>query len=170
MKNDTVTIRPLKKIDLDRMTELANNINIAKNLRDGFPYPYTRSDADEFCNKISSDDSVFVFAIEYNGLYVGNIGLHKQHDVYRLSAEIGYFIGEEYWNKGIATKAVSLVTDFGFSGLEINRIYTGVYDYNIASQRVLEKCSYAKEGVFKNSVIKNGKVCDEIRYAILKPE
>jgi RimJ/RimL family protein N-acetyltransferase len=86
-----------------------------------------------------------------------------------MSAEIGYFIGEPYWNKGIVTKAVKLITEYGFQHLGIIRIQTGVFEYNTASQRVLEKCGFVKEGVFRKSVIKQGKLWDEVRYAKLKP-
>ncbi len=96
---------------------------------------------------------------------VGNIGLLAGEDVYRRSAELGYFIGEEYWNKGIATKAIKLITDFGLSKLDFVRIHAGIFEYNISSQRVMEKCGYIKEGIFKKAVFKQGKLWDEIRYA-----
>ena len=83
-----------------------------------------------------------IFAIEYQGEYVGNISLSVGTDIYRKSAEIGYFIGEPFWNKGIMTKAVNLITEYGFEKLSIIRIYTGIFDYNKSSQRVLEKCGF----------------------------
>ncbi len=100
----------------------------------------------------------------------GNIGLVKGTDVYVKSAEIGYFLGELFWNKGIMTQAVNLITDYGFENLDIDRIYTGVFDYNLASQRVLEKCGFTKEATFRKAIFKNGKIYDEIRYAKLKNE
>jgi ribosomal-protein-alanine N-acetyltransferase len=83
-------------------------------------------------------------------------------------AEIGYFIGEPFWNKGIATKAVSLITDWGFNNLDIVRIHTGIFEFNKSSQRVLEKCGYMKEAIFKKSICKNNEIYDEIRYAKIK--
>lgn len=109
------------------------------------------------------------FGIDYNGEYVGNISLVPGQDVYRKSAEIGYFIGEPYWNKGIATVAVDLITEYGFGVLGLVRIHTGVFDYNPSSQRVLEKCGFRKEGVFRKAILKEGKIRDEIRFAKINP-
>jgi RimJ/RimL family protein N-acetyltransferase len=96
------------------------------------------------------------------------IGLHPQKDVYRLSAELGYWIGEPFWGNGIATKAVELILKYGFETLNLNRIYAGVFEHNIASMRVLEKCDFVKEGIAKQAVIKNNKVIDEHKFAIIK--
>lgn len=163
-----ITLREFSQKDKYRLAEIANNSKIFNNLREAFPHPYTLLNAEKFidmCQKIKPPQ---IFAIEYDGLYVGNIGLHKETDVYRKSAEIGYFLGEPYWNKGIMTKAVNLICEYGFGKLDIVRIHTGVYDYNIPSQRVLEKCGFCKEAVFKNAIYKNGKLCDEVRYSKLK--
>jgi ribosomal-protein-alanine N-acetyltransferase len=91
-----------------------------------------------------------------------------QKDIYRLSAEIGYWLGEPYWGKGIALKAVNLITEYGFNELELVRIYSGVFDFNKASHRVMEKAGFKLEAVFERSVIKNGIICDEYRYAKIK--
>lgn len=167
---DKVVLRPLKKEDAPIMAELANNKKISMNLRDGFPDPYTLKDAEKFIEQFGQHKQMHVFAVEYNGRYAGNIGLHIEGDVYRKSAEIGYFLGEPYWNKGIMTKAVKLVTDYGFKNLDIVRIHTGIFEYNRASQRVLEKCGFKKEGVFEKAIVKNNRIWNEIRYALLKPE
>jgi RimJ/RimL family protein N-acetyltransferase len=164
-----VKIRPLSKKDAPIMARLANNKNIFDNLRDGFPYPYTLADAESFIENFKDHSESWIFAIEYHGEYVGNIGLIKQTDVYQKSAELGYFVGEPYWNKGIATKAIQLICDFGFQNLDIVRIHSGIYEYNKASQRVLEKCEFDKEGIFKKAIFKNGKIWDEVRYAKINP-
>lgn len=146
-----VKIRKLKIEDSKRMATLANNKKISDNLRDGFPNPYTIKDAEAFITKFQDQKQAKTFGIEYNGEYVGNIGLVPEMDVYRKSAEIGYFIGEPYWNKGITTKAINLICEFGFNNLNIVGIHCGVYEYNKASQRVLGKCGFEKEGIFKKS-------------------
>lgn len=162
-----VSLRPFRQEDAPRLAELANNEKIAVNLRDGFPHPYTPEDAEKFIEMaLSKPDQIF--AIEYQGEYVGNIGVHLKSDVYRLGAEIGYFLGEPYWGKGIMTKAVNLVCDYAFRELGIIRIDTGVFDFNPASMRVLEKCGFVREAVFRKSVIKRGKICNEVRYAKIK--
>ena len=165
MTDGIVTIRKFRRSDKFRMAELANNEKISINLRDAFPFPYTIADAEAFIAGCIRQNPVEIFAIEYHGQYVGNIGLHKQSDVYSKSAELGYFIGEPYWNKGITTRAVNLICEYGFKELDIVRIYSGIFEYNPASQRVLEKCGFEKEAVSKNAVCKKGKIYDEIRYA-----
>ncbi len=108
------------------------------------------------------------FAIEYSGQLCGGVGLIIQEDVYRKSAEIGYWVGEPYWGKGIASEAVTQLTEYGFNELNLLRIYAGVFDFNVGSMKVLEKNGFVKEGVFKNAVIKNGRICDEHRYCKLR--
>ena len=162
---DNVTLREFTADDKYRLAELANNPKISINLRDGFPNPYTVADAENFLEKYAGQESSLVLAIEYNGLYVGNIGLHKATDVYRKSAEIGYFLGEPYWNLGIMTKAVNLISDFGFKTMDIVRIHAGIFSFNPASMRVLEKCGFKREAIFEKAIIKEGKIYDEVRYA-----
>ena len=169
LKSGNIVLRALRLSDAKRLSELANNEKISRNLRDGFPNPYTVADAENFLAKFTNQDPLTFFGIEYNGEYVGNISLVPCEDIYRMSAEIGYFIGEPYWNKGIVTTAVDLITGYGFNQLGIVRIQTGIFEYNTASQRVLEKCGFVKEGVFRKSVYKQGKLWDEVRYAMLKP-
>lgn len=169
LKSGDIVLRALRLSDAKRLSELADNEKISRNLRDGFPNPYTLTAAENFLAKFTNQDPLTFFGIDYNGEYVGNISLIPCEDIYRMSAEIGYFIGEPYWNKGIVTTAVKLIIDYGFNHLGIVRIQTGIFEYNTASQRVLEKCGFVKEGVFRKSVYKQGKLWDEVRYAILKP-
>lgn len=167
LKSGDVRIRDLVKDDAARMAILANNKKISQNLRDGFPNPYSHDDAVTFISNCMRQNPETIFAIEYKGDYVGNIALIPGVDVYRKSAEIGYFIGEEYWNKGITTIAVKLITDFAFNKLDFVRIHTGIFEYNISSLRVMEKCGYKNEGIFKKAVFRNNKLWDEFRYAII---
>lgn len=160
-----VTIRKLRRNDKFRMAEISNNEKVAVNLRDAFPSPYSLEDAQKFIAMCLRQEPYQVFAIEYEGEYVGNIGLHRQDDVYRKTAELGYFIGEAYWHKGITPRAVNLICDYGFRELEVIKIFSGVFSFNTASQRVLEKCGFEREAVLRNAVIKKGQICDELRYA-----
>jgi RimJ/RimL family protein N-acetyltransferase len=170
LQSGNIKLRPLRLTDAERLAELANNEKISRNLRDGFPNPYTLVDAENFLSKFTNQDPVTFFGIEYNGEHVGNISLVPGQDIYRKSAEIGYFIGESYWNKGIVTTAVNLITEYGFKHLGIIRIQTGVFEYNTASMRVLEKCGFVKDGVFRKSVFKQNKIWDEVRYSKINPE
>jgi [ribosomal protein S5]-alanine N-acetyltransferase len=165
-----IRLRPFRLSDADKMAEMANNKKISRNLRDGFPHPYTYDDALTFIRHCLDMPRDTFFAIEYKGEHVGNISLSPCQDVYRKSAEIGYFIAEPFWNKGIASAAVKIIVQFGFNNLGIMRIQTGVYEYNPASQRVLEKCGFLKEGIFKKAIYKDGGLWDEVRYALLNPE
>jgi len=168
LQDDNIILRPLRLDDASRLALLANNKKIADNLRDRFPHPYTLQDAKDFLAMNLPLKPVQLFAIEYNGVHVGNVGVHPMDDVYRKSAEIGYFLGEEYWNKGIMSRAVKLAIDYAFAELDVVRIFTGIFDFNTASGRVLEKCGFKKEAVFEKAVFKNGNFYDEIRYAIIK--
>lgn len=168
MTEKQIKLRPFADTDAESIFELANNKNIWINLRDGFPHPYSLADARKYIAYCLSLNPPTCFAIEYGGELAGSIGLFPQSDVYSKSAEIGYWIGEPFWNKGIASRAVDMIVEYGFLNLDIIRIHTGVFSYNIASQKVLEKCRFVKEAVFKNAIWKDGRICDEIRYARLK--
>lgn len=168
--SEETVLRNFERNDAHKMAMLANNYKISKNLRDGFPYPYTLSDAEDFIRKYIGQNPVCIFAIEYKSEYVGNIGLSIGADVYRKSAELGYFIGEPYWNLGIATKAVNLITEYGFYQLNLVRIFSGVFDFNSGSQRVLKKCNFELEAILKKAVFKNNKLCDEFRYSKINPK
>jgi len=160
-----VTIRKFRRNDKFRLAEIANNEKVAVNLRDAFPSPYAVEDAQKFISMCLRQKPYQVFAIEYGGEYVGNIGLHRQGDVYSKTAELGYFIGEPYWHKGITPRAVNLICEYGFRELDVIKIFSGVFSFNTASQRVLEKCGFVIEAVLRNAVIKKGVICDEVRYA-----
>jgi ribosomal-protein-alanine N-acetyltransferase len=167
-RDGDVILRELMDSDLIKLAEYANNDKVSINLRDAFPNPYKLSDAENFKKMIDSQKPKTFFAIDYQDNYAGNISLVPGVDVYRKSAEIGYFIGEPFWNKGIMTKAVALITDWGFRHLDIVRIHTGIFEFNKASQRVLEKCGYIKEAILKKSICKNNEIYDEIRYTKIK--
>lgn len=133
------------------------------------PHPYHEKDAEVFVNQIcAKENPQQTFAIEYKSALVGCIGLKKQSDVYRLSAELGFWIGERFWNKGIATEAIQLACYYAFEYLELIRVYAAVFDFNIASKKALEKAGFTLEAVLEKAVIKNGQICDEYRYARLK--
>jgi len=165
-----IILRSLTDDDATALAQLANNKKIYDNVRDALPHPYTLDDAIFFINLTKQENPQVSFAIEYEGVFCGMIGLIPQKDVYRLTAEIGYWLGEPFWGKGIITKAAAMVTEYGFNELGLIRIHTGIFEHNLASMKVLEKNGYKKECVFEKSVIKNGKILDEHRYAKLKDQ
>ncbi|WP_299683573.1 GNAT family protein [uncultured Dokdonia sp.] len=162
--NQEVNIRSLTLDDAQQLATLANNKKVWDNLRDYIPYPYNEKDAEFFINLTAEENPKQNFGIEYKGKLCGVIGVILQKDVYRKSGEIGYWIGEPYWGKGIGTKAVALITEYGFQTLGLHRIYAGIFDYNKASVKVLKKNGFEQEGIFKKAVFKNEKLHDEYRF------
>ena len=168
LQQGNIILRPLYDSDANALAQLANNKKIWDNVRDYLPFPYSIDDAISFITLTQKEDPAMTFAIEYDTQFCGVIGLVAQSDVYKKTAEIGYWVGEPYWNKGIATVAVKLLTDYGFNERGFIRIHTGVFAYNISSMKVLTKNGYSKDGVFKNSILKNGQIYDEHRFSKLK--
>ncbi len=164
LQHENIILRKLKDNDASSLAQLANNKKVWDNVRDILPHPYTLDDAVSFINLTKQENPPVSFAIEYDGAFCGMIGLGPQQDVYKKTAEIGYWLGEPFWNKGIVTRAVKLITEYGFNELGFIRIHTGVFEYNIASMNVLEKNGYIKDGIFKKSIFKNEKIWDEHRY------
>ena len=150
------------------LKNLADNIEIFNNVRDHFPHPYSMDDASRFIRSCMKEDPPLNFAILIDGDLAGAIGLKKQDDVYRHSAEVGYWIGQPFWNMGIASTAVQLITNYAFEELALERLFAKVYAYNEASKKVLEKAGYKLEGVLEKGAMKNGKLVDEWRFARLR--
>jgi len=151
------------------LQENANNAAVWMNLRNSFPHPFTVNDAISWIslNRINPQPSHL--AITINDDVVGGIGITQQTDIYQLNAEIGYWLGEPFWNKGIMTEAVRAMVDYTFANFQVIRIFAGVFDYNLPSMRVLEKAGFHKEAVHRKAICKNGEIYDEHLYTILKP-
>lgn len=109
-----------------------------------------------------------VFGIYDNDTFVGCCSLIPQNDVYRINAEIGYWIGEPYWGRGYATDVVRQCLKFAFEELNLLRVYANICEYNIGSMKVLEKVGFEKEAIIKSSIMKEGKIFDEHLYSIRK--
>ena len=161
------TLRTWQTDDIPSLAENANNINIWNNLRDYFPYPYTQKDAEEFITSVSQKSRTQDFAIEINNKTVGGIGFVPQRDVERLSAEIGYWLSEKHWHKGIMHNAVKDAVEYIFANTEIIRLFAAVFDFNKASMRVLEKVGFQKLTILSKAAIKNGRLIDMHYYELL---
>jgi [ribosomal protein S5]-alanine N-acetyltransferase len=159
-------LRPWKESDLSSLVKYANNPEIAKNLTDKFPYPYTEENGKAFIAFANAGNPVHVFAIEINGEAAGGIGIHPQEDVFRKNAELGYWLAEPFWGKGIITDAIRQITEYGFRTFDITRIFARPYGTNLASQKVLQKAGFTLEGKFSKTLFKNGEFQDEFIYAI----
>ena len=159
-------LRPWALSDLDSLVRHANNPDIAKFMMDGFPHPYTEENGEAFIAFATKDDPIHIFAIDVNGEAVGGIGIHPQADVQRKNAELGYWLAEPFWGKGIITNAIKQMIEFGFKTYDINRIFARPYGTNIGSQKVLEKAGFVLEGRFEKTIFKNGEFLDELVYAV----
>ena len=165
-----VSIRPWKIEDAKDLAAAINNTRVLDNLRDGIPYPYAERDAIDFIHEAQSAfaGTQYPFAITVDGKVIGSLGVFRNGNVHRLTAEMGYFIAEAYWGKGIMTEAVSQACAFIFKYTDILRIYAEPYAFNKASCRVLEKAGFQLEGTLRQNAQKNGRIVDMLMYAKLR--
>jgi len=161
-------LREWKPGDEESLVRSANSRRIWRNLRDAFPNPYTLADAEHWIHIANPTTPIRNFAIVVDGTAVGGIGLVLKEDVFRRSAEIGYWLGERFWGRGVVTEAVRAVSDYAFATFDLCRVYAGVFEWNPASMRVLEKAGYEFECRMKKSVTKDGRTIDELIYAMVR--
>lgn len=165
----------IRKWSLSDAADLAaalSNKKVQDNLRDGLPYPYTEQDGIQYISAMLSADEneTFAFAVTADGKVIGSIGAFRGENIHRQTAELGYYIAEKYWGRGIMTEAVKQICRYVFDKSDIIRIYAEPFAYNAASCRVLEKAGFQYEGTLRNNAVKNGKITDMKMYALLKPE
>ena len=163
-------IRSWEEADAPAIAKYANNRKIWLNLRDRFPHPYHLSDARAFLADVSRQQSATFFAIANEREAIGSIGLMPGEDVHRFAAELGYWLAEPFWHKGIMTAAVGEFTGFAFERFGLNRIFAEPYTDNKASVRVLEKAGFLLEGRLRGNVFKNGKLLDQYLYAKVRDD
>ncbi len=165
-------IRKWELTDAEDLAAALSNKKILDNLRDGLPYPYTVQDAKDYISAMLSADenNTFAFAVTADGKVIGSIGVFRGDNIHRQTAELGYYIAEEYWGKGIMTEAVKQICEYVFKSSDILRIYAEPFAYNTASCRVLEKAGFQCEGTLRKNAVKNGKVLDMKMYSRLKSE
>ena len=160
-------VRSWEARDVDSIAAHANNREIWLNLRDRFPHPYTRADAQAFIRASRKSEPECNFAIAVDGKAVGGIGFHLQGDVERVSAEIGYWLGQPFWGRGIATEALVALTTHAIDTHGLTRVFALPFAFNAASCRVLEKAGYVLEARLRRSAIKDGRVVDQMQYAFI---
>jgi [ribosomal protein S5]-alanine N-acetyltransferase len=163
------TLRAWRRGDEASLVRHADNRNVSRNLKDRFPSPYTAADAREWIAHASAQAPPTSLAIVVDGAAVGGVGIELGTDVFRRSAEIGYWLGEPFWGRGIATEALRAMTAYAFERFDICRLEAGVFDWNPASARVLEKNGYVLEGRARLGVIKDGRMGDRLLYALVRP-
>jgi [ribosomal protein S5]-alanine N-acetyltransferase len=161
-------VRSWRADDRDALVRHADNPKVAANLRDRFPNPYTTADAEAWLKHVAATGPATTFAIEFDGEAVGGIGYEIVDDFDRCSAEVGYWLGETAWGKGIATAALRGVTAHAFAHHDLTRLYAIPFAENVPSRRVLEKAGYSCEGMMRRSVRKRGRVIDAALYAMVR--
>lgn len=162
-----VKLRPFVLSDSISIAKYANNRDVSKNLRDAFPFPYSDTDALQFIMSIISSNPSTIYAIDINGEAIGAAGITLKDDVYKGNGEIGYWIGQEFWGKGISSAVVSDLIKIAFNELGLYRIYAEVFENNIASMRVLEKNGFINEAKLEKAVTKDGVKLDLYIYSKL---
>ncbi|MEM7372098.1 MAG: GNAT family protein [Bacteroidota bacterium] len=161
-------LRPFSLNDLDSLVRYANNYQIARNMTNKFPHPYTEKDGKAFIGYANAETPHRILAIEVEGKAAGGIGVHPQADIQCRNAEMGYWLAEPYWGKGIISRAIPLMLEYGFRSWDIDRIFARPFGTNIASQRVLEKCGFELEARLKRTLFKNDEYIDELIYGFRK--
>jgi RimJ/RimL family protein N-acetyltransferase len=162
-------VRSWQPRDVTSLVAHANNRNISMNLRDRFPFPYTRRDGREFIKMARRMKPESFFAIAVDGQAVGGIGFVPHQDVERVSSEVGYWLGETFWGRGITTEALIAVTSYAIATHGFTRLFALPFAHNEASCRVLEKAGYVLEARLRKSAIKDGQICDQLQYAFIAP-
>lgn len=164
-----ITLRNLKVEDAESLVKYANNKKIFDNMRDAFPHPYTLINAANYI-KISNEisDSKLIYGIEYNGEIIGCIGGFVDEDIYIKTCELGYWIGEPFWGKGITSEAIQLMTEKLFKRFDIVRLYAEPYETNIGSRKALEKAGFKLESIKEKSVFKNGEILNSCIYVMIR--
>lgn len=167
LKLTSCTVRSWRAADAQALASFANNRKIWLNLRDRFPHPYTLQDALGFLHSIIGREPETLFAIAVDGRAVGGIGFVLQQDVERVSAEVGYWLGEPFWGRGIATEALVAITRYAIAHHGLSRVFAVPFASNLASCRVLEKAGYTLEARLRRSAIKDGMIVDQCQYAFI---
>jgi ribosomal-protein-alanine N-acetyltransferase len=169
IKGSGFTLRNWRMSDAAPLQHLADNPNIAANLYDRFPSPYTNSDAEFFISLHIDEQPATTFVIDVDSKFAGTIGIDFRNDVFVRSPLFGYWLGEDYWGQGIMTQAARLVVQYAFKTFDIICMQAGVFSSNPASMRVLEKSGFIKQGILKGTIFKQGQILDEHIYVAYPP-
>ena len=162
-------LRPWRAADADALVKYANNANIARHLRDRFPHPYTQRDTRVFIHSCAGIRPPLSFAIVVDTEAAGGIGISPGTDVERFSAEIGYWLGEPFWGRGITVEAVQLMSEYAFETCGLLRLFALPFADNRRSTRVLEKAGYTREAILRSSAVKDGTARNQALYALVNP-
>lgn len=164
--NTAIMLRPWRETDTPSLLKYANNKKIADNLTDRFPHPFLKANAEWFLNWANTCSPPQILAIDLDGEAIGSIGLHPLEDVFRLNCELGYWVAEPFWGKGIATQAIGLMVEYAKANFSFSRLFARPYGSNIGSQKALVKAGFVLEARFEKTLIKNDRLEDELVYGL----
>lgn len=168
LRSPQCTVRSYRPGDAPSLARHGDNRRVWQNLRDRFPHPFTEADGAAYIVRVLASDDETSFAIDVDGAAVGGISLHPGADIERVGAEVGYWVGEDFWNHGVATAAIKLLAEHAFSARGLVRLFAVPFATNLASCRALEKAGFQREGLMRQSAIKDGRVLDQYLYARLR--
>jgi [ribosomal protein S5]-alanine N-acetyltransferase len=168
LRSPQCIVRPYRLEDAASLAHHGTNRKVWQNLRDRFPHPFREIDAAEYIARVLNNPHQSSFAIDVDDEAIGGISLHVGTDIERIGAELGYWIGEAYWGRGIVTSAIQLVTAHAFTELGLVRVFAVPFSENVASCRALEKAGYVREGLLRRSAIKDGRILDQYLYASVR--
>jgi RimJ/RimL family protein N-acetyltransferase len=161
-----VFLRDFTENDIDSLVTILNTESATQFLSTKIPSPYTLKDAKWWVNEGSKGD--LIKAISINGQFIGCIGVTRGEFEYQKSGEIGYWIAQEFWRKGVASSAIETMSDFVFSNTDIVRLFASVFSGNAASMGLLLKCGFTQEAVLQKAIFKNGQFYDNHIFAKLR--
>jgi RimJ/RimL family protein N-acetyltransferase len=161
-------VRSWRWEDLESLVRHADNVHVARQLRDRFPHPYTRADGEAWLALALGQQPQTSFAIEADGEAVGSIGVMLGYDVERVSAEVGYWLGERVWGRGLATAALRVLAEYAFPTYDLTRLFALPFAHNLASRRVLEKAGFTLDAILRKSAIKEGRIVDQALYSLVR--
>jgi RimJ/RimL family protein N-acetyltransferase len=170
LRGERVTLREWRSSDASSLAKHANNRNVARQLRDRFPHPYTIADARQFIQMAAGARPITMFAMVADAEAVGGIGFFPGADVERFSAEVGYWLGEPFWGRGITAEAIVLLSNYAFDACNMLRLFALPFADNVQSLRVLEKAGFTREATLRSSSVKDGQVRDQALYALVNPK
>ncbi len=148
-----------------------NNIRIWRNMSDAFPHPYTHEAAERWIRKATHPAVAGThLAVEIEGEAAGGMGMEFLDGGYRKTAEVGYWLAEAYWGRGISTATLRAFTRYAFETFDLERLHARVFEWNPASCRVLEKAGFHFEGTWRRACLKEKCLSDVHIYSFIRPD
>ena len=160
-------LRPWRPADRDGLAAQANHRSVWRNMTDHFPHPYTLRDAAEWIGRVGGRLPPEHFAVVVAGEVAGGAGVVPISQYGGRAAEVGYWLGPDHRGRGLASAVVETLVPYAFGVLGMQRVQAGVFGWNAASARVLEKNGFVLEGRLREAVSKDGETTDLLLYGLV---